>query len=198
MNNTVEIVKEWLDYQVINPNATIEDFCNNFLFKSKKSKNLITDLNCKSENQLVFGLTKTINRLSKLWMYFTLNAVKSIGLTSFDEFTFLYTINESKFLKKKDLIYMHYLEISSGLLVIDRLIKKGFLAEKTDEDDKRSKLVSLTPKGKQALEKCDLELGKVANELYGEMPKEQMEFCTQYLMPIENANGMKWNEIKNL
>ncbi len=198
MSNTVEILKEWLDFERIKPNASIDDFCVNFLSLKEKNTISITDLNCKSDNQLIFGLTKTINRLSKLWMYFTLNAVKSIGLTSFDEFTFLYTINESKVLKKKDLIYMHYLEISSGLLVIDRLIKKGFLTEKTDDEDKRSKLVSLTPKGKQALEKCDLELGKVANELYGEMPKEEMELCIQYLMPIENANGKKWHQIKNM
>ncbi len=195
MSKTVEIVKEWIDFEANNPNGSLEDFCRYFLSKKNKSKS-ITDNSCVSDYNQIYSLTRVINRLSKLWMYFTLNAMKPMGLTSFDEFEFLYSTHQLKSVRKKDLIYMHFIEISSGLLVIDRLIKKGFLEERIHEQDKRSKQVSLTKKGKDALDDCQLALGKIAESLYGEMPAEEMELCIQYLLPAEKNIAQKWNGIK--
>jgi len=76
------------------------------------------------------------------------------------------------------------------------LIKKGFLDERTDEQDKRSKQVSLTKKGKKTLQQCDAALNKVAKSLYGEMPEEELKLCVQYLSPLENSIAQKWNKIK--
>ncbi len=196
MNKTVEIVKEWVDFEAKNPAGTLEDFCRHFLSEREKSRSITSDLSDSSDCQLTYSLTKIINRLSKLWMYFTLNAMKPMGLSSFDEFVFLYTADHVKSIRKKDLIYMHFIEISSGLLVIDRLVKKGFLKERTDDQDKRSKQVSLTQKGKSTLKACDVALSKVARSLYGEMPEEQMELCIQYLSPLENSIARRWHQIK--
>jgi len=196
MNKTVVIVKEWVEFQERQPDASIEDFCRNFLSRKSKNELKSPDPYCSVDYHLTYSLSKLINRLSKLWMYFTLQAIKPIGLSSFDEFAFLFTANQSKSIRKKDLIYMHFIEISSGLLVIDRLIKKGFLREKTDEQDKRSKQVSLTQKGKDALKACHVALSKVAENLYGEMPKKEMEVCIQYLSPLENRIAQKWHQIK--
>jgi DNA-binding MarR family transcriptional regulator len=195
MSKTVEIVKEWIDFEYMHPAGTLEDFCRHFLSEKDKSKSMAKD-SCTSDYQQIYSLTKAINRLSKLWMYFTLDAMKPMGLTSFDEFAFLYNTDLSNSIRKKDLIYMQFIEISSGLLVIDRLIKKGFLQERVDEYDKRSKQVTLTKKGKATLDKCQFALGKVAADLYGEMPAEEMQFCIQHLSPIEKSIAQKWNEIK--
>lgn len=196
MNKTVEIVQEWVDFEAKNPAGTLKDFCRNFLSETGKNKSMTEDLSGSADCQLTYSLTKTINRLSKLWMYFTLHAMKPMGLSSFDEFVFLYTTDYVKSIRKKDLIYMHFIEISSGLLVIDRLIKKGFLEEKTNDQDKRSKQVWLTTKGKDTLKACDVVLSKVAERLYGEMPEKEMQLCIQYLAPIENSIAQKWHQIK--
>lgn len=196
MNKTVMIVKEWVDFEAHNPEGSLEDFCKYFLSAKEKSQSMGIEVHCSSDYQLIYSLTKTINRLSRLWMYFTLNAMKPTGLSSFDEFAFLYTINQSTSIRKKDLIYTNLIEISSGLLVIDRLMKKGLLTEKVDELDKRSKQVSLTQKGKETLEACHLLLGKVAQDLYGDMPDEEMELCINYLLPLEKRIAEKWHQLK--
>lgn len=47
-------------------------------------------------------------------------------------------------------------------LVVNRLIKKGLLCKETSPDDKRAKLLSLTPAGEEALQRQqDLEQGKL-------------------------------------
>jgi DNA-binding MarR family transcriptional regulator len=64
------------------------------------------------------------------------------------------------------------------------------------EYDKRSKQVTLTKKGKATLDKCQVALGKVAENLYGEMPEEEIKFCIQHLSPIEKSVAQKWNRMK--
>lgn len=195
MNKTLQVVQEWVDFEEQYPKATLEDFCRHYLSAGSK-KIVASDIPCSTNYHLRYSLTKVINRLSKLWMYFTLNAMKPMGLSSFDEFIFLYTVENSKAIRKKDLIYMHFIEISSGLLVIDRLIKKGFLEEKMHEQDKRSKQVYITKKGKETLKDCHFALNTVAEELYGEMPDEEMDVCLQYLTPVESKIAQKWHHIK--
>jgi DNA-binding MarR family transcriptional regulator len=195
MSKTVEVVKEWVDFEAKNPKGTLEDFCRSILFEREQKKSNIK-ASAKSDSQKIYALSRIINRLSKLWMYFTLDAMKPMGLTSFDEFAFLYTTNLSNSIRKKDLIYNQFIEISSGLLVIDRLIKKGFLQERIDEYDKRSKQVTLTKKGKITLDECQTALGKVAENLYGKMSVEEIELCIQYLLPFEHTIAQKWHKIK--
>jgi DNA-binding MarR family transcriptional regulator len=196
MNKTVELVQEWADFEAKNPEGNLEDFCRNFLAEKEKNKLMPFELTSSSDYQLIYSFTKVVNRLSKLWMYFTLNAIKPYGLTSFEEFAFLFSVNQAVSMRKKDLIYMNLIEISSGLLVIDRLVKKGFMEERTDEVDKRSKQVTLTEKGKDTLNVCQVALGEVAEELYGQMPKEDMKSCIQYIWTIEKSIAQKWHQIK--
>ncbi len=197
MNKTVEIVKEWVDFEAKNPGGTLEDFCRNYLSEKEKSKSITRDLTNSSDCQLTYALTKVINRLSKLWMYFTLNAMKPMGLSSFDEFVFLYTADHVKSIRKKDLIYMHFIEISSGLLIIDRLIKKEMLKETVHKKDKRSKLLTITLKGQKVLKESRLALDKVAEEMYGEMPQNDMLLCTQLLSLPLKKNAQRWHQSKN-
>jgi DNA-binding MarR family transcriptional regulator len=196
MNNTVALVTAWVEFEGRQPQASIEDFCRHMLSSIDTHRRTEGETNCQTDYQNIYALTRIINRLSKLWMHFTLSAMKPMGLTSFDEFAFLYNTNQANSMRKKDLIYMQFIEISSGLLVIDRLIKKGFLQERIDDYDKRSKQVSLTKKGKLTLDKCQIAVGKVAENLYGEMPKEAIELCIHHLEPVEKKIAMQWYALK--
>jgi DNA-binding MarR family transcriptional regulator len=195
-NRTVQLVQEWVNFESKHPTGTLEDFCRHVLSEKDDVKPVKADLSCSSDYRMIYSLTRVINRLSRLWMYFTLQAIRPMGLSSFEEFGFLYTVDQSKTIRKKDLIYMHFMESSSGLLVIDRLIKKGFLKEKTNQEDKRSKQVFLTQKGHDVLKKCDVALSKVAENLYSEMPEKDMQSCIRHLSLLENRIARKWHEIK--
>lgn len=196
MNKTVALVKEWAAFEEKTPSGSLEDFCRQYLKQQREKETSTEALSLDEAYSCRYALSKVINRLSKLWMYFTLDVMKPMGLTSFDEFIFLYTVSQSPSIRKKDLIYMHFIEISSGILVIDRLIKKGFLSEKTGNQDKRSKQLSITQKGKETLAACHVQLDKIARELYGGMPEKEMEVCLEYLTPIENRIAEKWNQMK--
>ena len=196
MNKTLAVVQEWAGFEEQNPSGTLEDFCRDYL-KKLQVPELVGDHPDVAPNYACrYALTKVINRLSKLWMFFTMNEMKPMGLTSFDEFLFLLTVKKSEPIRKKDLIYMHFVEISSGILVIDRLIKKGLLDEKTDDLDKRSKLVTITKKGEKILTDSHTALDVVYEDLYGDMSESAMLLCLDQLSPLLERISRKWNKVK--
>lgn len=91
---------------------------------------------------------------------------------------------------------MHFIEISSGILIIDRLIKKGFLNDTTDERDKRSKLVTLTKKGETALADGHDRLDAIIDELYIDVPESAMKDCFNELKPVMDRAAERWYTIK--
>jgi len=193
MDKTVAVVMEWAKYAEMSPAGSLEDFCRHYLSEQRVKE--FKGAAVGSEEALYacqFDLSRVINRLSKLWMHFTLNAMKPMGLTSFDEFIFLMTVERIPSIRKKDLIYMHYIEISSGILIIDRLIKKALLEETMDELDKRSKKLTITQKGSGILAACHEALHTVQREIYGNVPEKDMQFCLELLAPIEARVGQQW------
>lgn len=194
MNKTVEIVQEWTGFEAAHPSGSIEDFCREYLKKQQLME--FSDADYEYNYACRYALTKVINRLSRLWMFYTLQQMKPLGLTSFDEFLFLLTVQRSEQIRKKDLIYMHFIEISSGILMIDRLIKKGMLEEKTGQQDKRSKLVTITKKGENVVKEGHAALDKVYLELYGDMQESNMLSCLEQLNPLLDRMAGKWNKIK--
>lgn len=195
MNKTYEVVQAWAEFEEQYPNGNIEDFCRHFL-THQKSKHEKPDEELCNDCNRHFDLSRTINQLSRLWMYFTQIAIRPFNVSNFDEFVFLYTVDAIKDIKKKDLIYLHFIEISSGLLIIDRLIKKGMLKEAVDKNDKRSKLLSITKKGKKALNESRSAIDKVAQDMYQSMPEDDMLLCIQLLSPAQKVNAQKWHQLK--
>lgn len=195
MNKTYEIVKAWAEFEEQYPDGNIDDFCRHFLTHQKSKQGKYDEELCNDCDQQ-FHLSRIMNQLSRLWMYFTQNAIRTFNLSNFDEFVFLYTVDAIKDIKKKDLIYINFIEISSGLLIIDRLIKKGILKETVDEKDKRSKLLTITKKGKKVLTESRLAIDKVAHDMYEGMPEDDMLLCIQFLAPTEKVNAQKWHQLK--
>ncbi|WP_158799272.1 MarR family winged helix-turn-helix transcriptional regulator [Pedobacter sp. L105] len=196
MNKTLAIVQEWAGFEEQNPDGSIEDFCREYLKKKQVPEVSAEDSGRDRDYACRYALSKVINRLSRLWMFFTLNEMKPMGLTSFDEFVFLLTVERSGAIRKKDLIYMHFIEISSGILVIDRLIKKGFLNERVDDHDKRSKQVMITEIGKKVLKSSHVALDQVYKELYGDMSENKILLCLEHLKPLQDNIAKKWNGLK--
>jgi DNA-binding MarR family transcriptional regulator len=88
--------------------------------------------------------------------YYKAYAKKVLGeseLSSPDGFSFLYHLSLTGSYRKMELIKMHRIEPPSGIEVLKRLLKKGFIEEFDDDDDKRAKRISITEKGKRELQR---------------------------------------------
>lgn len=90
-------------------------------------------------------------------------------LSTMDEFAFLATLSHGNSMTKSELIQKNLLEFTSGIEIIKRLKKNGYIEEFPDPEDGRSKRVQISSSGKavffQLLEPMEVASTIVAGDL---------------------------------
>jgi DNA-binding MarR family transcriptional regulator len=196
MNKTAEIVNLWAEFEENHTTAGIDDFCRYYLNKKKNEadRDLAEGINQPYADHS--RLAKLVGRLMRLNSYYANLALKEIGIGGLDEFTYLLTVRQLNEPRKTDVIYKNFHDLSSGLLIIDRLKNKKLLTEKADEKDKRSRLLKLTVEGELKLNEAQVQLDKVSDMFYTRLPADDIKLCIQLLSPIELVFSGLWREHK--
>ena len=196
MNKTVELLNLWASYEEKNPKADLAQFCQAYLVSQESKANPATFWQSPVPPDRVSLLVKLMGRITKLHTLQAVAAFKEYGLTSFDEFLYLSSVAYTLNLKKTDVIGAHFNELSSGLLILDRLKKAGLILEKGDELDKRTKRLMITKKGQTQLEACYRKLDEVNQLCFGELAEDQVNVCVHLLQPVEASLAKQWLEAK--
>lgn len=71
---------------------------------------------------------------------------------TFMDYQYLYILKEHGEMSKSELITANFMEMSSGIEVVKRLLKKGWINESPHPRDQRAKLIGLTAEGSAVLE----------------------------------------------
>ena len=92
--------------------------------------------------------------LTKVYRYFRLyikKAFETAPLLTFEDFISLIYLAEKGRMTKTNLIESTVNEKTSGMLVIKRLLDRGFVEQTDNADDKRSRYITLTTEGMAVL-----------------------------------------------
>ena len=147
MSELVKLISAWEAYALKSPNASATEFCMHFLAQE-------------SNNQLFSGLTppdldtvfaKLIGRLAGMQTVYSKMALQEIPGFELEWFYFLSSIYHLKEVNKTQIIQYNFTEQTTGIDTLNKLKNQGYIAERPDPEDKRAKLVSLTPAGEQIL-----------------------------------------------
>lgn len=185
MNKTAEIVNRWAAFEAEHPEANIQDFFRYELIREKESQKTVKFLGGIIPPQPDQVLAKIIDRIGKIYSMYASNLLKSIDIGSVNEFLYLNNAQHIEMPRKINLINNNFNELSSGLLILERLKKKGLLIENTDPNDKRSKLITLTTEGQEKLKACYELLDKVNQIIFKDMQTDDIMLCIQLLKPVE-------------
>ena len=185
MNRTAEIVNKWVEFESRHPDANIHDFYRYELIKEREGKKSFTFLGGVIPPKADQILVKILDRIIKIHGVYNQNLLRNIGIGGMDEFLYLNNVQHLENLRKIDIINTNFNELSSGLLIIERLIKKGLLVEMPDPNDKRSKLMELTDLGKEKLNACYSALNKLNEVIFNHLEEDELSLCIQMLKPIE-------------
>lgn len=106
-----------------------------------------------------------------------------------EDFTYLYTLLEVESMTKIQLIEKNIHEKPTGLEVIKRLLKHGLVNERNDENDKRSKRVFLTEKGKSLFFATVEQINKVALIVCGNLTHDEKKQLYSLLKKLDNFHN---------
>jgi DNA-binding MarR family transcriptional regulator len=198
MNKTVELVNEWASFEQKYKDGTIEDFCRHYLISQREKKAI--GQNFSGAVPPIAGpyLSKLMGRIIQIMMIYIERTILDITeIKRPEDFYVLGTIRNMGDSRKTDIINFNFLELSSGIDVINRLLKEKLIEERSDPTDKRAKLVKITGKGEKVLLKCYEKFTKMSDITFWGMSEDDQKLCIQLLRGVEIKHAKLVHEVKH-
>lgn len=136
----------------------------------------------KQETDLAILVT-FIYRYAKLYAK---KVLQHSEIATLDDFSYLIVLLTHPSLSKTELIQKNVHEKTTGMEIIKRLIKVGFVNQFDDLDDKRSQRVSITEQGKVAVLAILKELEKVSDLMTGNLSLPEKNFLSAVLKKLDH------------
>lgn len=123
----------------------------NYRFKNKEEEpNWEGKEKGRSPESVINTLIVHLNRYARLY---SKSAIHGSEFSTQEDFIYLINLKASGEMTKMELIKKNVHEKSAGMQIIKRLIDNKWVSQRSSEVDKRSKLISITKKGLEVLEK---------------------------------------------
>jgi DNA-binding MarR family transcriptional regulator len=196
MNKTVELVNRYAEFEESYPDAGIGDFCRHYIASQRNKESLGNLFDGEIPPRADIILTKLMDRIARIHMIYIQIAMKGMKIRHFEEFSLLSAIANLKNPRKTEVIYHTINELSTGLNLLAVMKKRGYINEQDDSEDKRSKRLSLTSKGKKILEGCYERFSKIPELLFKGINNEDIQLCIQLLKNVDLKFSKKWQHDK--
>ncbi len=196
MNNSLNIITELIEHvkrfehEKGQEPKDVKEFIiwlNQFLFEQYYALESSHD-----ENDIDMELTFLLIMQNKHYKMYCREALVNTDINSPDEYSFLYHLSLVDSFRKMELIHIHLLEAPSGIEVIKRLLKRGFIEEFDDKEDKRAKRVRITNKGRQETDKLTPQMKDVYSKMAAGMTLKEklhiLSFLKRFNDHHQNSN----------
>lgn len=195
MKPVVQLVEEWTAFEEANEQPTVEAFCRYYLQKQRPKPKQAG----KKGERIMNGayLLKTLGRILSAYSLYFRSAVNHIGIPPAESFYYLNGLFHLGEVRKSDLINYMFAETTTGMEVINRLIREEKIDERTSPDDKRAKLIKVNPKGIAALDEYYKISGKVVEMTFKGVDDDILTDCYEMLKYCEQRNSAIAIELKN-
>jgi DNA-binding MarR family transcriptional regulator len=139
--------------------------------------------NGRTPESVISTIIVHLNRYAKTY---SKSAIYGSDFSTQEEFIYLITLKAYGEMTKMELIRKNIQDKPSGMLIINRLLQQGWVAQVDSEVDKRSKVLQLTSKGKTALAQVKKRIDKATQLVAGDLTRmEQLELI-RLLQKLEN------------
>ena len=107
-------------------------------------------------------------------------------LSSPEGFSFLYHLSLADSYRKMELIKMHLIEPPSGIEILKRLLKKQFIEEFDDPDDKRATRIRITETGKKEIQEVLPKMKDVFSSMTADMSLNEKLHVVSFLKQMND------------
>ena len=198
MNKAVELISQWGNFDAQHPDGSIEDFCRYYLISKNNKQNIITSPTMPSSRgvSVDFALMRLLGRIMKLHTIYAVAATYGTGINSSEEFSLLNAIDCLDEPRKTVAISTALFELSTGTDMLSRLKKIGFIDEYDDTEDKRSKRLKITSKGRKALVICRKRMEQLAEMEFHDLTDDEKKLCIRLLTNVDSKFSALWQSHK--
>lgn len=169
----IEMIKHFKDYSDTNKSEDVEAFIEWLCYKNKLQKH---NKNI-SNNAIVFELNKIHTEIKNI----SKGILKRSNLSSLDDYYYLQELKKQKLCSKSVLINSFNHEVSKGNEIIKRLLNANLLMQTVDKNDKRVKLIKLTPQALTVLGIVENQLTSLYDERFANYYDEEKESLLRLL-----------------
>jgi DNA-binding MarR family transcriptional regulator len=189
MTPLAKLITAWEAFVATIPrNVTVEAFCDYFLLNLQHDP--MDEEDAIEDEATTFHLARSIGRLAAIQRTCTRLALKDLPDIEPEWYYFLHSINEEEQVRKTEIISINLLlEPTTGIDILNRMIKAGLLEEEQDPGDKRSRLVRLTSKGHSTLKKAEKQVRLVTDLLFNPNLSFAWASADNYLSMVEYKFG---------
>lgn len=192
-------VKEFENSHCYKPNSTVEHF-RMWLNDKKYTEECPTKLFKNENHEVSFTENEICKQILLLGRYSKLLIRK--GLSDFpdlvnEEFTYLYRLKDEPFLTKIQLIERNGHEKQTGTQIIKRLLEAQLLEEKNDDEDKRSKRLNLTERGKEMFHESVNNINQTSKVLSGTLKDHEKNDLLNILKKLNEFHAHIYTDYKN-
>lgn len=193
-------LKEIIDHleqfeKELGKDASVKQF-SLWLYQNYYKKTVYESVNkgMKIRSSIDIDIARAVGTLNIHAKHYIKTALKGTPLISLHDFTFLASLMEHGDLKKTELISRNYSELSPGIEVIRRLIRKGVIEDFNDTEDRRSKRVRPTILGRQVFVEVVQKMAQVSQIVTGNLSDEEKEFLLPILHRLVTHHAPIWRE----
>ncbi|MEC3875093.1 MarR family winged helix-turn-helix transcriptional regulator [Chryseobacterium salviniae] len=129
--------------------------------------------NGRSPESAISTLLVHLNRYAK---NYSKSAISDSGFVTQEDFIYLINLKSFGQMTKMELIKRNIHDKPVGMLIITRLLKNGWIEQTESDTDRRSKLITISEKGKEALEQQMTKIRQATDIVAGNLTySEKME-----------------------
>jgi len=142
-----------------------------------------------TENKVETDISILVSILFRYAKMYAKKALKESNIKTVDEFSFLITLLTHREISKQKLINLQIMEKTSGIEIINRLIRQEFIEQFDDEKDKRSKLLRITEAGRREIISILPRMNLVSKIVVGTLTKEEQNILTYLLRKLDHFHN---------
>jgi MarR family transcriptional regulator, lower aerobic nicotinate degradation pathway regulator len=144
------------------------------------------------------GLGELVASMYRYAKLYSKKAMEGTPLSSTDDFGYLINLFVHGEMSKTDLIAHNIHEKPTGMEIIKRLIKQGFLSQLDDPTDGRSLLVNITDSGRQVLFQLLGQMRKVETIAQGKLNQQEQASLLYLLRKLHIFHNKIYKTEKNI
>ncbi len=137
------------------------------------------------EDQIVLHWGR-LQRFTHLW---SRKAMKNLPIRSIEEFGLIKSVELMGSVRKSDLVRYTLLETTTCFEMIKRLVRAGYMHEEIDPDDRRSRKVMLTARGKSLSAESETQLRQLSRLLIGNINSAQKQALLEVIRELDDFHG---------